>query len=569
MKFQTDSVDYKILVIGLEGSGKSSIINMIVNKEVYHNPDPTFGVDTIPFETSSVNAKTIIFYEIGGNISSRGLMSYYYNCQAVLYVLDSSKHQQFTKETYIEGKEDEEEEEEEEQEEKKQRYSYIDSRNGNLSPIPMNNSSQYSYDNAFNHNGFNHNTCNSSDESSSELSIDETPEPAPISQNTSLNGHEYYDNDKDTKSNHKNGNGVIKKPKKLKISSLINKFEKLDRKVANEKSQESINLNKKKSKKKKSSSVVTPPSINTQLSPRLSRHNSSKLNKLLGIEEEDIDEKDPSIAFSRSKSANIQDRPKSVPPMSRNLSSSPRNSFVDKFKRKRSSKKYHHKPQSSIGSITLDSDQLKYATNTTMVGSIQLKDGSDHLQPLTQHLSQCNSEQELISKINFELKDTDIPFLILYNKQDIKESFKKEDITKRMKYKKIIDKHRKFGIFECNYKDKEGINNGFNWLLKTLKDIKSMHKQYAKEIELLNRLSNIDLNIYGPNAKFPKCEVCNKACKHTGTSCTVCGKWYCQRDKLNKMLLRRSGNSKCKECVGQKSIFLEDTNDKKKRKQTK
>ena len=88
-----------------------------------------------------------------------------------------------------------------------------------------------------------------------------------------------------------------------------------------------------------------------------------------------------------------------------------------------------------------------------------------------------------------------------------------------------------------------------------MKDITQKHKQFSKEIELLNRLNNIDLNKYGPNAKEPKCHICCKPCKNTGSYCTVCGLWYCQRDIITKMLLRKSGNSKCKSCVGQKSIF--------------
>ena len=32
-RFNTDAVDYRILVAGLESSGKSSIVSMIVNKE--------------------------------------------------------------------------------------------------------------------------------------------------------------------------------------------------------------------------------------------------------------------------------------------------------------------------------------------------------------------------------------------------------------------------------------------------------------------------------------------------------------------------------------------------------
>lgn len=30
--------------------------------------------------------------------------------------------------------------------------------------------------------------------------------------------------------------------------------------------------------------------------------------------------------------------------------------------------------------------------------------------------AKCNSVQELISKLNYDLRDLDIPFLILYNK---------------------------------------------------------------------------------------------------------------------------------------------------------
>ena len=564
MKFQTDLVDYKILVIGLEGAGKSSIVNMIVNREKLEDPMQTMGVETIPYESGSVNTKTIIFYEVGGNKHNRGLIQFYYNCHGVIYVLDSLKHDQIAKEPYKE----------------KPKYEYTDNRTGNLLPIPLNDSN------------VEHNFNSSITDSSPDLS----PSPAPFPKVTldenntfdddsktddtktdNYHDDEYYnqmDVDQNTNTKSKStSKSKSNKPKPSKISSLVDKFEKLDETVADDEKTEDPQSHKNDVDPSETINKTQHLSVNSlhSLEVRDKSHSfhsrSRKLSKLLGIENEDEILNMP--IFGRSKSAALETRAHSSNPVhttdsSPNLQSS-RNSFVDKFKRRKSLKlksKTKLKNQSSIGSITLTDEQMKFLPK--LGTTVSLKSGNDMLVPLTMNEAKCESAQELISKLNYELKSTDIPFLIYYNKQDKKEALSSDEITKQIEYERIIHKDREYAVFECCSSRKDDVLCGFNWLLKCMKDIDRKHKIYAKEIELLNRLNSIDLNIFGPNAKSPKCFICNQPCRNTGSFCTVCGKWYCQRDVITSIILRKSGNSKCRECVGQKSIFgVED------RKQTK
>eukprot|EP00486_Rosalina_sp_Unknown_P012069 CAMPEP_0201588632 /NCGR_PEP_ID=MMETSP0190_2-20130828/157317_1 /ASSEMBLY_ACC=CAM_ASM_000263 /TAXON_ID=37353 /ORGANISM="Rosalina sp." /LENGTH=476 /DNA_ID=CAMNT_0048041163 /DNA_START=28 /DNA_END=1455 /DNA_ORIENTATION=+ len=464
MKFQTDLVDYKILVIGLEGSGKSSIVNMIVKREKLHDPTATMGVITTPFETGSVNTKTIVFYEVGGNKHNRGLMQFYYpGCHGVIYVIDSSKHDQLIK-PYKENKQE--------------KYEYTNHQNGNLSPIAINdNPSQNNID------------LNSSTDSSPELSP--SPQPTPFSpgdtafDDDSKTDDEYQVHDqmhpmrmeRDTNTNTKSksrssSSTKLKKPKKLKISSLITRFEKLDETVANDKKEEDVHLNKE-----------NPMNIVMEKAQSHNRTNSAKLNKLLGISE-DCERTPPSSimpTFGRSKSAVTPSTfrsassapPPSTPPTDNTTNksfstpSSARNSFVHKFKRKRakSSKFKGHKPQSSIGSITLTDEHMKFLPKLSprMSTTISLKTGNHKLQPLTMNEAKCESAQELISKLNYELKNSDIPFVIYYNKSDEKESLSTDEITKQIEYQRIIDPDREYSIFECDSRNKEQVLRGFNW----------------------------------------------------------------------------------------------------------
>eukprot|EP00483_Globobulimina_turgida_P009304 UN09323 len=128
-----------------------------------------------------------------------------------------------------------------------------------------------------------------------------------------------------------------------------------------------------------------------------------------------------------------------------------------------------------------------------------------------------------------------------------------------MQFERIISKKRRYETFACNAFSKNEVFRGFFWLLDTLKLIRNEKKRNAK---LMSSQMNIDLSKYGPTAQNPVCVICEQSCHYQGSFCSVCGKWYCQRDAMTKMLKRKSGHEKCKECVGQKSRFFEQTLDK-------
>lgn len=129
-------------------------------------------------------------------------------------------------------------------------------------------------------------------------------------------------------------------------------------------------------------------------------------------------------------------------------------------------------------------------------------------------------------------------------------------ISSTLKYDEIIDEQRIYHCFRCSAFERESVYLGFNWLLDTLKQIEVEKKQNAKLVEMHRKLESMDLDKLGPNAKNPRCAQCGVSCSdQQGVCCTVCGKWQCERDALDHMVKRKSGNSKCRRCVGQVSIF--------------
>merc|ERR1712129_526721 len=145
------------------------------------------------------------------------------------------------------------------------------------------------------------------------------------------------------------------------------------------------------------------------------------------------------------------------------------------------------------------------------------------------------------------------------------------EIIKALEFQRIIHKMREYQCFACHARDKDGIGKGFKWLMKQLDDRKMREKQSAKRmsVQLSQNEIVIDLNKYGPTVDNPKCCICDIECNVDGSYCSVCGKWYCDRHKLTKMLIRKSG-AKCKFCVGMKSRFgIESVEHKRKRSQTK
>eukprot|EP01084_Bolivina_argentea_P215098 365156_1 len=410
MQFRTDAVDYRVLVAGLESSGKSAIIGMIVDKEALRDSLPTYGVNMVPLLHGG---NKFIFHEIGGNISSRGFMKYYYSCDAVIYVIDSSKHNKLTK------------------------HKYIDTLDMKIDT---------------------NNTTNNNNNNKIENKIERIL-PLPISNNKSNNSSS--DNDSDS---------FLEDP---------------------------------------SSPIYTFPSQDD------TKENDFKFKSKIQLR------KTQSVQLSNLSTING------------NISNQIR---------------------ASIGAKVLATDHVNYEIKTF---SATLKTGMKNiLQPLTMNETKCNSNEELISKINYDLKCNDIPFLIYFNKQDCDGSLNKNEIIKRLKFDNIINKTRMYDTICCNAFNKTQVFNGFNWLLCVLKEIKNKKKQNAKIMSQVNGIHNIDLSKYGPNVKNPKCIICQQNCKFHGAYCSVCGKWYCQRDAMTKMLKRKSGHYKCKECVGSKSRFV-------------
>jgi len=639
MKFQTDNVDYRILVVGLQSAGKSSVLHMIVNREdilLHGDPVSTHGVEVVPFETASVNGKSVIFYEIGGNMSSRGLMNYYYDCEAVIYVIDSTKPAELTKEPYVEHKEKEKEQQEdtmkakEEEEEtmpmhtlkiptsvsvdalftssftKADTFTDEDENNPHLLPLDDDHESSRSSSSDTSLEEVASPFTPSCDEQTEQVQADDGANESEDEQiihvqdeETNIHGADKQStntanvnstnmNSKLLPANHRedgskqNATNSSKSSKKLNLSSLMSKFEKLrshrNRMIPLIKSQttDAVDLVAMDDAVNHSTEcmVITEDQeegggeeqdthdqhrcgVSTQQRKSVSH---CKVSKLLGMEEQHSQSSDNMLPshqpmFGRSKSASAA---VSRPSFSISLTDRTRLSMVGKFKRHKKVKT--NKARGSVATTLSSSNrEMLRAAAVETAKTRKLKPGSLFLQPLTMNEAKCHSAQELISKLNYEIKSVDVPFLIYYNKQDlVHRRLSGEEIEKRLEYETIINKTRRYSAFECGAADRERVYDGWNWLLQTLKEIKLKQKENAKFDELVNRLNSIDQDKYGPNAKRPHCVICSKPCKHTGRFCTVCGKWYCQADERKSMLHRRSGNSKCRQCVGQKSIFFQE-----------
>ena len=82
----------KILILGLDGAGKTTIMYQMQLHENVH------AVPTIGFNVEQVNYKGLEFtlWDIGGQTKLRGMWQHYYsNSDAVIYVLDTSDIDRF------------------------------------------------------------------------------------------------------------------------------------------------------------------------------------------------------------------------------------------------------------------------------------------------------------------------------------------------------------------------------------------------------------------------------------------------------------------------------------------
>ena len=80
--------DIKILILGLRKSGKTSILNQILNNEIT-NPEPTL-VDNI--QNKTFNNYRITFEDISQQLKSEKKV---FNVNGIIYVIDSTNNEQF------------------------------------------------------------------------------------------------------------------------------------------------------------------------------------------------------------------------------------------------------------------------------------------------------------------------------------------------------------------------------------------------------------------------------------------------------------------------------------------
>ncbi|XP_048399748.1 ADP-ribosylation factor-like protein 9 isoform X2 [Stegostoma tigrinum] len=78
----------QILVLGLDGAGKSSILNCLATHTVKHSTSPTQGFNAVCVHTEGCK---LDFLEIGGSCNLRSYWNLYLNkAQMLIYVVDSA-----------------------------------------------------------------------------------------------------------------------------------------------------------------------------------------------------------------------------------------------------------------------------------------------------------------------------------------------------------------------------------------------------------------------------------------------------------------------------------------------
>jgi len=87
------SKEMKIIIVGLDGAGKTTILYRLKLGEVATAKVPTTPIPTIGFNIETVKYKNILFnvWDIGGQEKTRCLWKHYYDdADGIIFVLDSS-----------------------------------------------------------------------------------------------------------------------------------------------------------------------------------------------------------------------------------------------------------------------------------------------------------------------------------------------------------------------------------------------------------------------------------------------------------------------------------------------
>ena len=80
--------EIKLAVVGLDGSGKTTIISKLVDSTFDSQTAPTIGIDTKEIQIRNINVK---IFDLAGQESMRNVWKYYFSStEGVIFVVDAS-----------------------------------------------------------------------------------------------------------------------------------------------------------------------------------------------------------------------------------------------------------------------------------------------------------------------------------------------------------------------------------------------------------------------------------------------------------------------------------------------
>ena len=82
--------EVKLALVGLDGSGKTTIINKLINADFNTETAPTIGIDTKEIQIKNVNIK---IFDLAGQESMRNVWKYYFSStEGIIFVIDANRH---------------------------------------------------------------------------------------------------------------------------------------------------------------------------------------------------------------------------------------------------------------------------------------------------------------------------------------------------------------------------------------------------------------------------------------------------------------------------------------------
>ena len=86
--FEVDK-EIKLALVGLDGAGKTTIINKLIDVNFKNETAPTIGIDTKEIKIKNINVKV---FDLAGQESMRNVWKYYFSStEGIIFVIDASR----------------------------------------------------------------------------------------------------------------------------------------------------------------------------------------------------------------------------------------------------------------------------------------------------------------------------------------------------------------------------------------------------------------------------------------------------------------------------------------------